>query len=1635
LHRFIWLLFLPLALAANPKGARTVAGKAKVTATQSEVEVRTSDRAVIEWDQFSIGQGEVTRFVQPSSNSAVLNRVSNGVSQINGLLEANGQVYLVNPRGIVIGKEGVIQTAGFLGSTLDLKDRDFLLGEDLLFQGKGSGSILNYGTVASSYGDIVLLAKTVVNEGSLEAPQVRVGAGEEILLKQKGMERIFVSPKKREEKEGTGIENFGSIETSLAELKADGNIYRLAINHEGVIDANGIREESGRVFLVAEGGNIRSSGMIAAKGGIVHLFGNEVEIDTGAVIDVSGDHGGGEVLLGGHFQGKDPTVANSQFTHMKEGAKVCADALIDGDGGKVILWSDHTTWMKGEIFAQGGPEGGDGGFVEVSGLYGLQCKGPVSTFALEGKTGTLLLDPSDITIVAAGGNPVHPPCFGGVPPGVIVDILFADLTTCLASSNVTIQTSLGVGFPAPGNITLFTPGFTWTTPNDLTLIADNDIIIRDNLAYTGVGSAGSPTLTLTAAGNVDLVGVSAVPATFGFPSGGGTFNITAGGDITCYSTGGAGIMLIEADVMNLSGANITIGGAATVTPVNLFAYDSLDIVATGNFLLRGSDSTLGAFMALEIGGVTSAAMQVGGDFQMIGGAADSAASVFEGSAGGLPAISIDIGGEFRIEGGSGTQSLAIMDDMTPTITVGGDVVFLGGSGTDSSATIENGAVTFNSVGGDFLVTGGGGTAAVAGLLTDDLFINNVMGNIDIEGSTTGINSFAQVGINNSVTIDSVDGFIFLKGGVDGGAYAQIGPCDQISISNVTNSISLSQPPGSAGYAQIGEATNLNFQSIDGGFILIGSGTAGGYSQIGGGLTSISDSGGFLLQGGSDTDTYAQIGPGPVAITGVSGDVSLTGGTAANVYAQIGGDDVAINGVTGTITLEGGTVAGAYAQIGVGGNINISNVDGDIDMQQPATAIGYVQIGGGDAINFDTIGGSILLEGGQISEAYSQIGDGPITINGVGGDISLIGGGAFDTFAVIGNRVGTDDVTIQSLTGDLLLRGGVMNSVAQVGPGGDILISGVGGDISIEQPNTAVAIAKIGDGDTITINSVDGSILLEGGRQNQAAAQIGSGQISINGVGGDVSVIGGDAIGNVDETFALIGSGGPISITNVTGDILVLGGPGAADNYAHIGSVSGSGGDITINGVGGNVVVQGGSATAGVGNVDAHAQIGHNGRDSTGKTGDVRVTNVGSITVTGGTNRVQNYAQIGHANGVLGANFTASGDVILNGRGSLTVQSVNTTAMVGHGNLITNTTDTYSGSVTAAMQGNAQIIASSTGVPAGVGFLNEPSEIHTVTSPLVALSSRNLTITGDGGGDAFLGYSNPTTIQPNVAITLVSAATSNNVVLNGVTGNATIGAFADTLFARANSVNVNAGGDIVLNTAPTFEARIVTNNPGFGLGPFDTSLLAENIFVGNSGGGLAQVFGSRSLEAIANVDMFLRSDAEVTTRLGDITLVVDNAFPDPPEAGPGRFVINSGATLDPGTRLRIFTSAREQNSINAPLNGVVFVPGPELINSPIEQWATYFFDAFGGTPFTIFYKTGVTADFVNEIHHATVAGMFQNLRPYDDLFFSPKCFLLRYDRACYDLLSRPSGMISSFDLLCEETWESLEQEYRNYQTIR
>ena len=193
---FLILLWSGPFLYSNPTEGSIAAGSATINDILKTTLInQSSDKLIINWRDFSIASDETTRFIMPSASSSVLNRVTGGnLSSILGTLQGNGNVYLINPNGVLMGAGANIQCNSFIASTLDISNNNFLAGGDLNFSGDSSAKITNLGKINAAGGDVFLIARQIENHGEIRAEKGTVGlaSGSEILLKPAGSERIFV---------------------------------------------------------------------------------------------------------------------------------------------------------------------------------------------------------------------------------------------------------------------------------------------------------------------------------------------------------------------------------------------------------------------------------------------------------------------------------------------------------------------------------------------------------------------------------------------------------------------------------------------------------------------------------------------------------------------------------------------------------------------------------------------------------------------------------------------------------------------------------------------------------------------------------------------------------------------------------------------------------------------------------------------------------------------------------------------------------------------------------------------------------------------------------------------------------------------------------------------------------------------------------------------------------------------------------------------------------------------------------------------------------------------------------------------------------------------------------------------------
>jgi len=1161
-------------LHALPSSHNTIAGSADINQQQNQMHVQASDRTILEWNSFNIGQKELLQFVLPSANSAILNRVAGKeASELLGQLLSNGKVYLLNPNGILIGKDAIIHTAGFVASTLNLSDEDFLAQKELLFSGDSKASITNLGIITCSQGNIALLGFQIHNLGSLNAEKrsVLLGAGQNILLRPEGETKLLIQHTADTSVNETGIDQQGAINALQAEIIADGTLYSQAIRHEGVTKACSIhQDESGRVILTGNRGEVDISGeIIAENGGDVHVMGQTIKLES-AKIDASGEKGG-TILIGGDFQGKNQKFENAKQVYVDPNTFIKANAHQTGDGGKAIVWSDEITRFYGTIHATGGKTSGNGGFIEVSSKgYLDSAKSQYSLMPLgQGKPGTLLFDPSNIQISTAATDPgpfASPfnPGPGENNPSVVNT---TDLQNYLnATGNVVIATSNGNA--GSGDITVVDT-FTWTSTNTLTLNADRDIAINDDITGSGdltlnagrnITLATTIIITLdgsncTATTNYDGAGVVSTDPTF-------TMNTTSeiatnGGDITIDHGSKSGN---DEGFVTLSGATLDAGSGAISITGDLFNQASLagialvsssTVTASGNITLVGTGGTTATNNighGINIDGSTISCTESGlisltgtgssGSTNTHRGVNVSNSSNVTSEAGG---ITIDGSSLNRNNNSNGVAN----DTSTISATSNGSITI--------TATAEGG-VAFSTAGAQNITSNGDISITATCNGTLGVALSQLWGMRLNAGSIacTESGNLTMIGTAGS-SIDGIDlkGIRFL--GATASASTELGSM------TITGTISTSPAEGNGP----GLFFNLGSLSVgSGGLVATGTLPANGNEGFRLTIFSItSPTGGDLVFIGSggmgisldNADAQVSTSGGNITMTGTGS--TRPGGNPTDGISLSSGSSVSTTG-SGTITMTGISGSGGTTNIGVNNNAGtISTENGDISITGTGTstagdyAIDLTAVptisgtgtltltGHTNSINLPTnlsVGSGGMIINGD-SSAGTRLGANLTATNGsiaITGPVTLVAASMITGTTGIsctGNITGGFDLTTAA-SGGAVTVSGTTNLSSSSGVGGDLLAT-ASSDISFASILTqgADGVLAGSNAGTVSCTSSGGSVTV--------------GSINTSGGNGTAGA-GGDA-GTITLTPNLTAQGISTGRIILTGNITALGGTGTS----------------------------------------------------------------------------------------------------------------------------------------------------------------------------------------------------------------------------------------------------------------------------------------------------------------------------------------------------------------------------------------------------------------------------------------------------------------------------------------------------------
>jgi filamentous hemagglutinin family protein len=460
---------------ANPAGATVIHGQVTFSQQGNVFTITNTPNAIINWSSFSIQPGELTRFIQESSNSAVLNRVTGqDPSRILGALQSNGRVFLINPNGILFGRNSQVNVAGLVASSLAISNTDFLAGKNKFTAGDMAGKVSNLGAITTpAGGQVFLIAPEVGNSGIITSPQgdVVLAAGHSVQLADTANPDMHVVISAASDQ----ALNLGSIVAQGGKI----GIYAALINQRGTLNANSaVVGENGKIILKANRTTLLEAGSTttatgAGTGGKIQVLGEQVGLIGDARVDANGQNGGGTVLIGGDYQGKNAAIMNAQQVYVGQDAKISADAIASGNGGKLIVWGSRTAQVYGSLSARGGALSGHGGFIETSGHY-LDIAGiRIDARAIHGQNGQWLLDPTNITIASGVDNSplVNSATFASLAFNGSADSFLNSAQLSNANANVILQATHDINFLDAINVTAAGIGLTAQAGNDINIDA------------------------------------------------------------------------------------------------------------------------------------------------------------------------------------------------------------------------------------------------------------------------------------------------------------------------------------------------------------------------------------------------------------------------------------------------------------------------------------------------------------------------------------------------------------------------------------------------------------------------------------------------------------------------------------------------------------------------------------------------------------------------------------------------------------------------------------------------------------------------------------------------------------------------------------------------------------------------------------------------------------------------------------------------------------------------------------------------------------------------------------------------------------------------------------------------------------
>lgn len=1005
------------ATASLPSGGTVAGGEGSIADDGTHMTItQTSDRLAVNWDSFSVGSGNSVTFDQPSASAVALNRVlGSSVSTIQGAINANGQVFLVNPNGVTFSSTAQVNVGGLVASTLDISVDDFMAG-NYTFAGDSTATVSNAGKINAAGGTIALIAAKVTNvdggELSAEGGDVFLAAGSRVALDLGGPVTLEVQSSVLD----ALVEQGGAIYAGGGRVyltaKAAGDVAATVINQTGVIEATSLATgESGEIVLLGNGGKVAVGGTLDASAGeglaagsvSITANGSNANVDINAATVQAGDvsiygyaesgdgvsltgssvvaQGDGNLTISGKHSeynsaGNGVTLTNTTLRNETGALSVYGEARYSSSTGISIDSASQVLSSAGEIVIEGhnyasynptalsldGQVGAAAGsaVTDSSADVALLANNlSVGSNALLTSTGTLTISRATYGTMAIDSD-YYPTSYFNVPASLIEGSQIAGFSEIVLGGESVYTLYVNDALTLPRDAQLLSAGSVYIA---------NDVTTAHDLAIGHSGSYGT---------GYDYQVYRGHSVSFTDPAN-QTFRLGAWNDLDSYD-----YTLIATDEQLRDVVTGDLSGRYALA-------DDIDMSAITDFAAIGSDT--GAFSGTFVGlgntvsGLTlSAAADNQGLFGVTDGALIRNLEVADFDVTGLDHVAALVGQARnsrlyanRVEGGTvnGVNAVGGMVGLAVGSTIdtrGSDWYVKNDGGTVNASGNAVGNLVGQMDGGQLYQAGSSGIVNATGQGTRD--IGGLVGLVEGEASLSSLES--------SATLNTVDGQTNIGGLVGRAEDAML---SSVSASGTVNAAANQQAIGGL-VGRLSDAT-LSYSSAS--TTLVG---ADNLTDVGG-LVGYSENGSVLnsyRSGALDVSSNAA--------TNVGGLIGFNEGQVTRSYLH-GNVTAEGSNIGGLVGRNGGSIDESYVQYAIYNSVSYNNNATKSSQDITLAATGASQ----------NVGGLVgLNSGGAIAESYVDMTVAASGSSNVGGLVgaNLDGGTIANSYALAVDSIASGD---------------------------------------------------------------------------------------------------------------------------------------------------------------------------------------------------------------------------------------------------------------------------------------------------------------------------------------------------------------------------------------------------------------------------------------------------------------------------------------------------------------------------------------------------------------------------------------------------------------------------------------------------